>query len=213
MIRHETAARAVAFAAVMLPGLVIADGAPRSVELTPFAGYSFGGTFDVTDSDQSVELDDAQRLGLILDIRKDDNTQWEVLYDRQDTDANAVIVGAPNPNFDLSIQALQIGGTYQWEGDALRPYMAATIGGTKMDATDNGYGSDTFFSFSLGLGLQYRPLDSFGLRLEWRTFGTVMNSKTDLFCSTGGATNSCLIQVQGHVLWQTGAFAGLVFRF
>ena len=213
MIRHETSARAVAFAAVMLPGLVIADGAPRSVELTPFAGYSFGGTFDVTDSDQSVELDDAQRLGLILDIRKDDNTQWEVLYDRQDTDANAVIVGAPNPNFDLSIQALQIGGTYQWEGDALRPYMAATIGGTKMDATDNGYGSDTFFSFSLGLGLQYRPLDSFGLRLEWRTFGTVMNSKTDLFCSTGGATNSCLIQVQGHVLWQTGAFAGLVFRF
>ena len=213
MIRHNTAARAVALAAVLLPGLSIADEAPRGVELTPFAGYSFGGTFDVTDSDQSVELDDAQRFGLILDIRKDGNTQWEVLYDRQDTDANAVVVGAPNPSFDLSIQTLQIGGTYQWEGDALRPYMSATIGGTKMDVTDSGYGSDTFFSFSLGLGLQYRPLDRFGLRLEWRTFGTVMNSKTDLFCTTGDATNSCLIQVQGHVLWQTGAFAGLVFRF
>ena len=213
MIRSGTVTRALLSAAMLLPGLSIADEAPRGVELTPFAGYSFGGSFDVTDSNQSVELDDAQRFGLILDIRKDDNTQWEVVYDRQDTDASAVSVGFPTSSFDLSIQALQIGGTYQWEGDALRPYMAATIGGTKMDATDSGYGSDTFFSFSLGLGLQYRPLDSFGLRLEWRTFGTVMNSKTDLFCSTGGATNSCLIQVQGHVLWQTGAFAGLVFRF
>lgn len=190
-----------------------ADPTQRDIELTPFAGYTFGGTFDISDSDQSVDLDDAQGVGLLLDVRKDDNTQWEILYARHSTDANAVSLGTSNPSFDLTFDTLQLGGTYQWEGDSLRPYLAATIGGTRIDVTDAGYGADTFWSFSMGLGVQYRPEAQLGVRLELRAFGTLTSSKTDLFCETGGTTNGCLIQLQGDVLWQTEAFAGLVFRF
>ena len=206
----------------VFPGLLVciamsrvsaADPTERDRELTPFAGYTFGGTFDVSDSDQSVDLDDAPGFGLLLDVRKDDNTQYEILYVRHSPDANAVSVGIPNPTFDLTFDTLQLGGTYQWEGDTLRPYFAATLGGTKIAVTDAGYGADTFWSFSLGVGAQYRPQARLGIRLELRAFGTLTNSHTDLFCETGGTTNTCLIQLKGDVLWQTAAFAGVVFRF
>ena len=185
----------------------------HDVELTPFTGYVFGGTFDVSDGSQSVDIDDAGGFGLLLDIRKDDNTQWEILYGRHSTDAKSVAVSTSNPIFDLAFDTLQIGGTYQWEGETLRPYLAATIGATRIDVTDAGYGADTFWSFSMGLGVQYQPRARLGLRAELRAFGTLTDSNTDLFCSTGGATNSCLIRLTGDVLWQTEAFAGLVLRF
>jgi Outer membrane protein beta-barrel domain len=213
MIRRKLLAFPTLLAGVAMPIFAAAEGPPRDIELTPYGGYSFGGTFDLSGSDDTVDLDDSNSVGLLLDVRKDDNTQWEVLYGRHSADANAVSVGASNPVFDLRFDTLQVGGTYQWDGESLRPYLAATLGGIHIDVTNAGYGADTFWSFSVGLGVQYRPQAHLGLRLELRALGTLMNSRTDLFCTTGGATNSCLIQVQGDVLWQTQAFAGLVFRF
>jgi len=182
-------------------------------ELTPFGAYRFGGEFNVTDSDGSLRLDDSPSYGLLLNFRHQANTQWEVLYSRQQTDARAVGGPANGNVLGLDLQVLQGGGTYQGDGDTARPYLAVTMGGTHIKATSGGSGSDTFFSFSLGVGLQIRPNDRLGLRLEARGYGTLTDSNTNLFCQTGPDQNVCAIRVDGSVLWQLETLVGIVFRF
>lgn len=111
---------------------------------------------------------------------------------------------------DIDIQLLQLGGTYQGPGEKVRPYVAATIGGTRIDADS---ASDSFFSGSIGIGLQMMPNARLGFRLEARAYGTLTDSDTDLFCRTGPDLNICAVRVDGEVLGQVQAFGGVVFRF
>jgi opacity protein-like surface antigen len=203
----------IALLACLPWSLAQAAGDNLNFELTPFAAYRFGGQFYVTDSDASLKLDDSPSYGLLLNIRHQANTQWEVLYSRQRTEARAPGVSPGIGALDVDIQTLQGGGTYQGDGDTVRPYLAATIGGTHIKTVGSGSGSDTFVSFSMGLGLQIRPSSRLGLRLEARGYGTLTSSNTDLFCQTGPDQNICAIRVDGNVMWQLEALAGIVFRF
>ena len=73
--------------------------------------------------------------------------------------------------------------------------------------------SDTFFSGSLGVGLMVLPTNRVGVRLEARTHATLLRSDSDLFCESGPGGGLCAVAVNGDVLWQVEAFAGVVFRF
>ena len=178
--------------------------------MTPYGGWRFGGTFDVQDSVDSWEIEDSSSFGLILNLRESFNTQWELVYSQQASDARLNSTTQPASRIDMDVQVLQLGGTYQWEGDTIRPYLVATLGGTRLAAPSD---SDVFFSGSIGLGLQVLPESRVGIRLEARAYGTLTDSDTDLFCSTGPDQNICAIRVDGEVLGQFETFAGVVFRF
>ncbi len=191
--------------------VVVAD--ELDVEITPFASYRIGGTFDVEESSASYEIDDSEAFGLILNLRKTGNTQWEVFYSRQQSTARLRGSVVTSPTVETNIQVLQIGGTYQGSGETIRPYLAMTLGGTHIKATTNVSQSDTFWSGSLGVGVQVSPSSRLGLRLEVRAYGTLMNSSTDLFCQTGPDINVCAIRIDGSIMGQVEAFVGVVFRF
>ena len=93
--------------------------------------------------------------------------------------------------------------------------MSATLGATHIDVDTEGFGSDTFFGFSIGGGLQVAPTSRIGLRLEARAFGTLLRSGSTLFCLSdpGNGTAGCAIRVSGDILWQIQTMAGIVFRF
>ena len=184
-----------------------------NVEITPFAGYRTSGSFDLEGVDGSYRLDDSESFGLLFNLRQSGNTQWEVLYSRQETTARLEGSTGSAPLVDTDIQVLQLGGTYQGEGETARPYVAMTLGGTHIKATTNVSQSDTFFSGSLGVGLNIVPNKRLGIRLEARVYGTIMNSSTDLFCSTGPDANVCAVRIEGSLFSQFEAFAGIVFRF
>lgn len=184
-----------------------------NVEITPFAGYRTGGTFDLEGIAGSYRIDDSEVFGVLFNLRQTGNTQWEVLYSQQQTTARLRDSTTGAPSVDTDIQVLQIGGTYQGSGETARPYLALTLGGTHIKATANGSQSDTFFSGSLGVGLNLLPNKRLGIRLEARVYGTLMDSSTDLFCSTGPDANICAVRIEGNLLSQVEAFAGLVFRF
>ena len=115
------------------------------------------------------------------------------------------------PSVDLDIHVLQFGGTYQaMEYGILRPYVALTLGGTHVKTDED---SDTFFSGSLGLGLQFNPDARVGVRLEARAYGTVTSSSSSLFSSTGPDQNVCAVRLEGNVLGQVEALLGVVMRF
>ena len=184
-----------------------------NVEITPFAGYRTGGTFDLEGIAGSYRIDDSEAYGVLFNLRQTGNTQWEVLYSQQQTTARLRDSTTGAPSVDTDIQVLQIGGTYQGSGETARPYLALTLGGTHIKATANGSQSDTFFSGSLGVGLNLLPNKRLGIRLEARVYATLMDSSTDLFCSTGPDANICAVRIEGNLLSQVEAFAGLVFRF
>jgi hypothetical protein len=182
-------------------------------EITPFVAYRFGGDFDVEGSTASYSIDDSEAFGLLFNLRQSSNTQWEVLYSRQNTTASLRDSLATVPSVDMDIHVLQIGGTYQGSGETVRPYLAMTLGGTYIKTTANGSQNDTFFSGSIGAGVSLIPSSRLGIRLEARAYGTLMNANTDLFCQTGPDMNVCAIRIDGSLLSQFEIFAGVIFRF
>jgi len=200
---------AVLLAAICVSSAATAAEEPGNFEITPLGGYRFGGSFDVQGSDDSYELEDSSSFGLILNLRDQANTQWEILYSQQNANAELNSATAQS-RVGLDIQVLQIGGTYQGPGDNWRPYLAATIGGTRFDTSS---GDDTFFSGSIGIGVQIMPESRLGIRFEARAYGTLTDSDTDLFCRTGPDLNICAVRVDGEIFSQIETFAGIVFRF
>jgi hypothetical protein len=196
-----------------LAGTAHAQDDASRVELTVFGAYRFGGTITVEETSDSYDLEDSGSFGLILNFPHKANTKWEVFYSKQATEAEFSAATPNDPVIDIDLQVLQLGGTYQFEGDKVVPYLAATIGGTHAKARSTGSGSDTFFSGSIGVGMLIVPSSRIGLRLEARAHGTLMNSSTDLFCETGPDINACAIRIQGDLLTQIETFAGVVFRF
>lgn len=182
-------------------------------EMTPFAGFATGGDFEDTISGNSLDLDDNTSFGLILDFRESANTQWEILYSLQATEADTTGLPIGGTPFDIDIHYIQGGGTFLFAGNNVRPFLAATIGATHFQPGLDGVDSETFFSFSIGTGLHIRPNDRFGIRLEARAYGTALNSDSDLFCQSDPAGTICAVRVEGNVLWQYQATAGFVFRF
>lgn len=182
-------------------------------EFTPYGAYRVGGEFEEQNGSLSIDIDDNDSYGLIFNARHSPITQWEIIYSRQETSADATGLGLSNPSPDLTIEYLQAGGTYLWDGERVRPFLAATIGGTRVDVSTPGFDSDTFYSFSLGLGLQISPNSRLGVRLEARGFATLLDSDSDLFCQFGPTNNVCAVRINGTIMWQTEAIAGIVFRF
>ena len=204
--------RRVLFAMMLLfPALSQAQEA--TAEITAFGGYRFGGTFEEEESEARYELKDSPSFGLILNIRHQDPTQWEIFYSQQQTEAEYSGATPNDPEVDVELHVLQLGGTYQWDGEVARPYLAATLGGTHVRTRSAESRSDTFFSGSIGVGMKFLPTSRVGIRVEARAYGTLVSSSTDLFCSTGPDQNICAIRLEGKMLSQFETFAGITVRF
>lgn len=182
-------------------------------ELTPFAGYRLGGRFDEKDGDSRVELNDSSAQGIMLNIKANPNGQYELLYARQSTDADTEGFFVGDPTIDLDVEYFQFGGTYLFDGENTRPFIALTVGVSHFDPQLLGTGSESFFSASFGGGVQLNATKRLGVRLEARVFTTFVDDDSNIFCVGGGGGGACLIEVDARMLTQWEARAGLVFRF
>ena len=196
---------------IFVPALTSAQ--ESGVEITPFAGYRFGGTFETADASVEYEMEDSSSFGLILNFRHKSNTQWEIFYSQQRSEATFSETSAIDQVVDVDIHVLQLGGTYVGDGDKMRPYVAMTLGGTHIRTDSVDSADDTFFSGSIGIGMKFMPSSRIGIRVEARAYGTLLSSDTKLFCQTGPDQNICAVQVDGNLLSQFETFAGITFRF
>jgi len=182
-------------------------------ELTPFGAYRVGGSFDEEDGDGRVELNDSNAQGIMFNIKANPNGQYELLYSRQSTDARTEGFLVNDPTIDLDVETFHFGGTYLFEGENTRPFLALTIGLTQFDPGLTDSASESFFSASLGGGVQLNATKRLGIRLEARAFTTFVDDDSNIFCTSSGGSGTCLIQVDARTLTQWEARAGLVFRF
>lgn len=180
--------------------------------LTPFAGYRMGGEVATEDESVSIKLDDSSSFGLLLNWPTKTNTEWEIHYSLQQTEARITDSDtSEETRVDFDAHTAQIGGTYLFEGtETVIPYLAMTLGGTYVKTEND---SDTFFSTSLGVGVKFFPSARVGLRLEARGYATFVNSSSQIFCQTGPDLNVCAIQLEGDIVGQVETFAGITVRF
>lgn len=182
-------------------------------EITAFGGMRVGGEIEVEESDAVYDADDSSSFGLIWNTNYKRNTEWEVYYSQQQTEFELSDPMIVVPTVDLDLYTLQLGGTYLFDGESVQPFLSMTLGGTHVKTDADRGDSDTFLSGSIGLGLKFRQGERLGFRLEGRLHGVLVGESSKLFCSTGPEENVCVVEVEGDMLGQFEAFAGVTFRF
>jgi len=187
--------------------------AERGFEITPFGGFRFGGSFEDNTTGASLKVGESGTLGIILGLRDTPETHYELFYSYQKTELRGSGTFGGAPLFDLSIQYLHLGGTYEFLGEGERkvtPFLSGGLGVTFLVPTGAGLDSSTNFSLSLGGGVKVPVSGKVGLRFEGRGYMTILPNSTEVFCvSSGGAT--CAVRVQGDVLGQFELLAGIYF--
>lgn len=190
-----------------------AQGKAFKFEITPFSGYRFGGHFEEKDGSGEFELSESDAQGITLNILANPNGQWELLYAHQGTELATQELFASDSLIDLDVEYLQFGGTYLFDGNGVRPFIALTLGVSQFDPQLPEYDSETFFSASFAGGLHLSANNRIGVRLEGRVYTTFVTSDSNIFCSSVGGAGTCLIQIDGTTVNQWEVRAGLVFRF
>jgi len=185
-------------------------GAEWGVEITPYAGYAIGGSFEDNTTGASLDVKEGGSFGLVLDIPDTPETQYELFYGFQRTKVTGGGTLGGETLFDLDIHYLHLGGTYMFPGEKVRPYIAGGLGATHFVPHGSGLNQKTYFSISLGGGVKIPISGNVGLRFEGRGFMTILPDSTEIFCvSSGGA--ACNVKVQGDVFGQILLTAGITF--
>jgi opacity protein-like surface antigen len=183
-------------------------------EVTPFVGYRLGGDFDVdvgADTTQNADLDDHGSFAIAFNVRRDEESQYELFYSRQETNLEP---DSPLGPLGINVEYLHIGGTLDVDQDAvLKPYVVGTLGVTRLSPEPGRVSDNTRFSVSLGGGVRVPVSGHFSFRLEARGFLTFVNTDSSFFCSSGSSGGFCAIRGSGSTFVQYELLAGAAFAF
>jgi hypothetical protein len=197
-----------------LPGLTPAQESAGQFELTAYAGFRVGGELEEQDHNRDFALDERSAQGLIFNFPAGERDgQWEVSFSRQRTAVETQTDLAGGPRLGLDVDYLHFGGTYLFRRAPVRPFVAASVGAAHFDPGLPGFAAQTYFSGSLGGGVQLRTDKRVGLRLEGRLFGSLLDEDGELFCPSRRNADTCALLIEGTMLMQWEARLGLVFRF
>lgn len=186
------------------------SSAAQGVEIAPFTGQRFGGSFVDTNTLTEFEVGDANAYGLMLDFDTDEaDKQIEIYLSRQNTHLATTGIYTGSPLFDLTIDYYHIGGLYMLpEGGQVRPFVSGSFGLTRMTPKRSDLSTENRLSISLGGGAKYYFSKALGVRFDVRGIYTAINSDSAVFCSGG-----CTIKVNSNGFVQTEVSAALMMRF
>jgi opacity protein-like surface antigen len=186
-----------------LPG---ASARAQSVQITPFAGYAFGGSVRDAVLDEKRSFDPALAYGGAISFPVSEGWRFELLYSRQPTR----LEGGLGTSFDVTIERYLAGiQEEKGAGEQVRWFGSAWLGATRFVPGLGGYDSETKFGGGVGLGVKTFLSRNVGLRFEGRAFYTRVKGEGGMACVNG----SCLFVFSGSGLWQGDVSAGLILAF
>ena len=192
---------------------VVAQEPAFKFEITPFGGHRFGGELEQADGDGELELDESHSQGIVLNIAARIDGHWEILYARQDTTMSTRSLLPGDPRLDVDIEYWHFGGNYAFEDDDSRPFLAFTLGVSRLDPYPPDLRAETYPSASIGGGWQLRSTKKVGVRIEGRVYTTFVDDDSAVFCRSTDGAGVCGFAIDSATLTQWEARAGLVFRF
>jgi hypothetical protein len=197
--------RRLGLAAVSFAALATPLHAQTTWELTPTAGYRYGGT--VNSETGKFAANDGLAWGGTIGYRVKSDGLVEFVYSRQDTNilfdpdtAAEFTVG------DAAIEYFQIGGALEFgHNERTKPFFALTVGGTHFSPQSSALGDDWRFSFGGALGVKTYLGRHVGLRAQARIWMSTLSSDSDFWCTLPGG---CVIVASNAVFFTQGEFSG-----
>ncbi|UCD50521.1 MAG: outer membrane beta-barrel protein [Phycisphaerales bacterium] len=179
------------------------------VEVTPFYGYQFSGSFQDEETGEEYDLSGSACVGGLLDVYVSDISQVEFYYSHQETELEA---GSPFPTssfFDMDVDYYHLGGTLLIDDEKWQPFVVGTLGLTHLSPEPSSIRSLTRFSLGFGGGARYFPTKNLGLYLAGRGLYTFIEGDTHIRIESGSTT----VRIEANGLWQAVFQAGAIFRF
>jgi hypothetical protein len=184
------------------------------LELTPFAGYRWGGTLNANTGlfNQDVDLESSANFGVTLGIPVGNDLKVELLADHQSTNlttGSGSIFGQNDRLGDISVTYLHAGLEVPFNRTrnprAPQPYFVISAGVANLDPNVANASSANRFSASAGIGVKVPFSPNAGLRLEGRGFYTST--------SNSDSCRSCYNYYNNNYLYQGEANLGVYFKF
>jgi hypothetical protein len=184
----------------------------NSFELTPFAGYHFGGTIYASNTDvfrRDLDLAGSVSYGASFGIPLGSPLKLVLMVDHQSTHLTTGdnYLFQPGTNFgDFDITYYHAGLQIPFaRSRGAEPYVIVSAGIANLDPQVSGATSDNRFSASAGVGVRLPINRNVGLRIEGRGFYTSVTNADDR-CTVCEAVNS-------RELYQGEVNVGMSFRF
>jgi outer membrane beta-barrel protein len=159
-----------------------------TVEISPYAGYLFGGEFargTTSLFDFEVQADDDATYGIRLGYNLTDNFEMEFQASRTDTsfvtDDDELFDSNEEEFGDLTIDYYMGYGTFNFGHRRAVPYITLGAGVARLDPDVPGSRArrDTRFTGSLGIGVKAFVNPHFGFRFDGRGYATSLGDRND----------------------------------
>jgi hypothetical protein len=189
----------------------------QGVEVTPFIGGRFGGTFEIQPegaAEVRASLNDTTSYGVAAGIRYDDFSVIEFRWTRAKSELQFSTGTSINPLAtslaDVTLNQFHGDFTREFPLDevkGLRPFLMASVGATHLGTANDGF---TRFSFGLGTGLKLFWKSRLGVRVQAQWLPIWVEPEVRSFaCVSGG----CIFVLGGRLTEQFEVSVGPVFRF
>ena len=183
----------------------------RGIELTPFAGFQFGGRLDVVEG--TLNIIDTEHYGIMIDLPVEFNTQLEFFYSHQPTELELETYGPfaeTRTLFDMSVEYWHIGVVRGLQQGNILPFGSFSIGLANFNPKESGIDSVQRFSVGMGAGVKAYMNDKIGFRFQGRFLFPIQWGGGSLFCGTDG----CSVGVGGTTsIVQFDLTGGLIIMF
>jgi hypothetical protein len=190
----------------------------QSIEVTPFVGLRFGGTFEIQ-PDQAAQtqatLKDASSYGVSAGVRFDDFSLVEFRWTRS---VSALRFDPPFQPLgeslgDVTLNQYHADFTREFvipEVKGLRSFLMGSVGATHIAAANDGF---TRFSFGFGAGLKQFVGSRFAIRSEVSWLPIWIDPEVGAWaCGTIGV-GGCVVVLNGRLTQQFELSVGPVLRF
>jgi hypothetical protein len=190
--RPALAALAVVFVC-HLPGSVSA----QTVEVTPLAGYRFGGDLFEVAAGAPVDLDGAPVVGGAVKVEMGDGLWFEALFTHQEAHINVPVVRfGPLVRRSVAVDHWLAGGRQDFGSGRVLPFVTGLVGLTHYRADGD---DEIRFAVGAGGGMKLSLARRLGLRFDSRVFSTFVDAEAHAGVCTPGA---CVLGLRVNVAWQ-----------
>src|SRR5262245_15333382 len=180
-----------------------AQAGAGDVEIAPFAGLQYGGSFNSAATGQHISFGAGFQYGGTVDVGIAENWAVEALYARQSTDLSTI------PRIGLTVERY-MAGVREAKGDGPTRFLGAfPPGRTSFAPGPAGLDADARFTAAVALGVRAPLSPHFGLRADARVYYTVVTAGGGTACING----ACLFVFGSSGIVQGDVTAAAVFTF
>lgn len=179
------------------------------IEITPVAGYTLGGKFNLYDGE--FRIDNAMAYGGKLAFGLSTTTFVEVSYTRVDTEGqyfSYYVSEAPGEKYPMSSNYIQIGGLQEMDAGVFSPFLTLTGGLAVWGSSSPELSSYTQFSFTFGGGTKIWITDNIGIRLQASMLMPLVWGGGGFGCGIGTGGSGCSAGVYTRITPFQGEFIG-----